>query len=110
MKADDAFISMVEDLLAPLGPVRRARFFGGTGWKLDGAQFAMAMKGALYLRTDERLAARLRALGSEPFAYLTRRGPVTVHAYHSVPGDLLDDPEALLELAASALIAAQSIT
>jgi DNA transformation protein len=107
VKADDTFAAAVEDLLAPLGPIRRGRFFGGEGWKRDGAQFAMVMKGTLYLRTDAALAARLRALGSEPFSYLTRRGPVTVNAYHAVPGDLIEDPEALLELAALAIAASR---
>ncbi|HTL98533.1 MAG TPA: TfoX/Sxy family protein [Holophagaceae bacterium] len=108
MKADDAFAAALEDLLAPLGPIRRARFFGGQGLRCGGSQFAMLMKGRLYLRADGALAARLRALGSEPFTYQTRRGPVTVGAYHEVPVDLLDDPEALRELAALALAAARS--
>lgn len=108
MKADDAFAAAMEDLLAPLGPLRRRRFFGGQSLNRGGAQFAMVMKGRLYLRADGALAARLKALGSEPFTYLTRRGPVTVNAYQAVPGDLLDDPGTLLELAASALDAAKS--
>ena len=97
----------LEAAWAGLGPVRRARFFGGEGFGLHGRQFAMLLKGTLYLRCDSALAAELEAAGSEPFRYRTRRGPVTVGAYWSAPAGALDDPEALLAWARKALAAAR---
>lgn len=103
-----AFLEEVEAMLVPLGPIRRARFFGGHALTCSGAQFAMLMKGALYLRTDAALAGEMAAFGSRPFSYATRRGEVTVPAYHTVPEAWLEDPDKLLSWARRALASARA--
>ncbi len=90
------FLPHVLDLLAPMGPLQVARFFGGHGLRLRGAQFAMVMDDALYLRVDEATRPNFEARGSRPFAYSTRRGSVQVRSYFAVPEDLLDEPLELL--------------
>lgn len=68
----DELAAYVAEMFAPLGAVRAARLFGGHGLKLDGVQFAMIIRGVLYLRVDAALAQELAALGSYPFAYRTK--------------------------------------
>ena len=103
----DEFVATVIDMLAPLGAIHGARFFGGHALKSADVQFAMAMKGTLYLRVNAKLAAELSARGARPFAYETRRRRVRVDTYYSVPEDLLDDAEILAGWAARSIAAAR---
>ena len=95
-------------MLAPLGVVRAARLFSGHGFKLDGVQFAMIIRGVLYLRVDEGLAGELHALGGRPFTYRTKVGSVTVNSYYAVPEDRLDEADVVLGWARRAVAAALS--
>ena len=106
---EDEFATTVVDMLAPLGPVQMARMFSGRGFKLDGVQFAMVLRGELYLRVDDDLAAELSALGAKPFAYKTRLRTVTVASYYTVPEDRLDDTDIVLEWARRAVAAASRL-
>lgn len=102
----DEFASYVADMLAPLGPVQVGRLFSGHGFKLDGMQFAMILRGTLYLRVDDSLAEELSALGSQPFSYQTERHSMTIRSYYAVPPDRLDAPDQLLAWARRACQAA----
>lgn len=94
--------------LAPLGPLRWSRFFGGQALSLGGRQFAMLMKGVFHLRCDAAMAAELEALGAEPFSYATKLRRVTVTKYWTLPADLMEDEEALLSWARRGLAAARA--
>lgn len=96
------------DVLAPLGDVEANRFFGGHGLSLGGVQLAMVIKGEVYLRADDALAARLAERGSKPFTYRTRARTVRVPSYWSVPQADLDDEDAFVGWARSALAAARA--
>lgn len=98
-----AFPEDLAEILAALGPVRRVRFFGGEGFSAKGRQFAMVMKGTLYLRCDTAMATELEASGAAPFRYRTRRGEVEVRAYWTAPPEAVEDPEVLLAWARRAL-------
>jgi DNA transformation protein len=95
------------DLFSGFGPVTIRRMFSGFGISADGTNFALALRGGLYLRADEQNIPRFEAEGSKPFQYQTRAKTVTVGSYWQLPARLYDDPEELAEWARAALAAAQ---
>ncbi|MEO6841090.1 MAG: TfoX/Sxy family protein [Bradyrhizobium sp.] len=95
------------DLFADFGPVAIRRMFSGFGISADGTNFALALRGGLYLRADEQTIPRFEAEGSKPFSYQTRAKTVTVASYWQLPERLYDDPEELTDWAKASLAAAQ---
>jgi DNA transformation protein len=95
------------DLFADFGPVAIRRMFSGFGISADGTNFALALRGGLYLRADDETIPRFEAEGSKPFSYQTRAKTVTVNSYWQLPERLYDDPEELTSWARAALAAAE---
>ena len=95
------------DLFADFGPVSIRRMFSGFGISADGINFALALRGGLYLRADDQTIPRFEIEGSNPFQYQTRARIVTVNSYWQLPERLYDDPEELTGWARAALAAAQ---
>ena len=95
------------DLFADFGPVTIRRMFSGFGISADGINFALALRGGLYLRADEASIPCFEAEGAKPFQYQTRTKTVTVGSYWQLPARLYDDSEELTEWARVALAAAQ---
>jgi DNA transformation protein len=95
------------DLFADFGPVTIRRMFSGFGISADGTNFALALRGGLYMRADEQTIPRFEAEGSKPFQYQTRAKTVTVNSYWQLPERLYDDPEDLTVWARASLAAAQ---
>ncbi len=95
------------DLFSDFGPVTIRRMFSGFGISADGTNFALALRGGLYLRADEQTIPRFEAEGSKPFSYQTRAKTVTVNSYWQLPERLYDDPEDLTAWAKASLAAAQ---
>ena len=95
------------DLFAGFGPVTIRRMFSGFGISADGINFALALRGGLYLRADDQTIPRFEMEGSNPFQYQTRARIVTVNSYWQLPERLYDDPEELTDWARAALAAAQ---
>jgi DNA transformation protein len=95
------------DLFADFGPVAIRRMFSGFGISADGTNFALALRGGLYLRADDETIPRFEAEGSKPFSYQTRAKTVTVGSYWQLPERLYDDPEELAGWARAALAAAE---
>jgi DNA transformation protein len=95
------------DLFADFGPVTVRRMFSGFGISANGTNFALALRGGLYLRADEQTIARFEAEGSKPFQYQTKAKTVTVASYWQLPERLYDDPEELSGWAKAALAAAE---
>jgi DNA transformation protein len=94
------------DLFSDFGPVTIRRMFSGFGISADGTNFALALRGGLYLRADEASIPRFEAEGAKPFQYQTRTKTVTVGSYWQLPERLYDDPQELTEWARAALAAA----
>jgi DNA transformation protein and related proteins len=94
------------DLFAHFGPVTLRRMFSGFGISADGTNFALALRGGLYLRADEQTIPQFESEGSKPFSY-TRAKTVTVASYWQLPERLYDDPEELAGWARAALGAAE---
>ena len=95
------------DLFYGFGPVTIRRMFSGFGISADGTNFALALRGGLYLRADEQTIPRFEAEGSKPFQYQTRAKTVTVASYWTLPERLYDDPDELTDWARASLAAAQ---
>jgi DNA transformation protein len=95
------------DLFADFGPVAIRRMFSGFGISADGTNFALALRGGLFLRADDETIPRFEAEGSKPFSYQTRAKTVTVNSYWQLPERLYDDPEELTGWARAALAAAE---
>jgi len=95
------------DLFSDFGPVTIRRMFSGFGISADGTNFALALRGGLFLRADEQTIPQFEAEGSKPFQYQTRTKTVTVASYWQLPERLYDDPEELTGWARAALAAAQ---
>src|SRR4249920_1657376 len=95
------------DLFSDFGPVTIRRMFSGFGISADGTNFALALRGGLYLRADDQTIPRFETEGSKPFQYQTRAKTVTVGSYWQLPERLYDDPEELTDWARAALAAAQ---
>jgi DNA transformation protein len=99
------------DLFSDFGPVTIRRMFSGFGISADGTNFALALRGGVYLRADEhsipRFEPRFEVEGAKPFQYQTRTRTVTVASYWQLPERLYDDPHELSEWARVAFAAAQ---
>jgi DNA transformation protein len=95
------------DLFAGFGPVAIRRMFSGFGISADGTNFALALRGGLYLRADEQTIPQFEAEGSRPFQYQTRAKTVTVNSYWQLPERLYDDPDEMTDWAKAALSVAQ---
>ncbi len=95
------------DLFSGFGPVTIRRMFSGFGISADGTNFALALRGGLYLRADDHSIARFEAEGSKPFQYQTKARTVTIGSYWQLPERLYDDPDELAGWARAALVAAQ---
>lgn len=99
------FVSYLQELLQPLGPVAARRMFGGYGLYLDGVMFAIVVDEELYFKVDADNQAEFEGAGSEPFRYV-RQGRWVALGYYRAPEDALDGAEALTPWARSAYGAA----
>jgi DNA transformation protein and related proteins len=95
------------DLFAGFGPVTIRRMFSGFGISAEGINFALALRGGLYLRADDQSIPRYEAEGAKPFQYQTKARTVTIGSYWQLPERLYDDPEELADWARVAFAAAQ---
>jgi DNA transformation protein and related proteins len=95
------------DLFADFGSVTIRRMFSGFGISADGTNFALALRGGLYLRADDQTIPLFQAEQKRPFQYQTRTKTVTVNSYWQLPERLYDDPQELSEWARAALAAAE---
>lgn len=97
----------LQDLFSAFGPVSLRRMFSGYGVSVDGVNFALVLRGAIYFRTDEHNVARFEDEGVKPFQYAARGKLVTINSYWQLPDRLYDDPEELAEWARASLGAAE---
>ncbi len=99
MAVSPEFREHVLELLEPLGAVSVKRFFGGAALVLGAAQFGMIMGETVFLRVDDSNRDDFVEAGSRPFSHTTKVRKVTVATYYSLPEELIDDQDALLEWA-----------
>jgi len=94
------------EMFADFGPVTIRRMFSGFGISADGINFALALRGGLYLRADSQTIPRFEAERARPFQYQTKARTVTVNSYWQLPERLYDDPQEFGDWARAALAAA----
>ena len=92
MAAKDAFADYCAELLAPLGPVRVKRMFGGHGVYVDGLFVAIVVEETLYLKTDAQTVPRFEAEGCHPFSYSAKDRKRVTMGYWSAPTEAMDSP------------------
>jgi DNA transformation protein len=85
--------------------VHDRRMFGGVGIYADTLFFALVDDDVLYLKVDELTRAEFERHGMTPFRPAGDGGEVM--NYYAVPGDLLEDVEALQAWVDRALAAAR---
>lgn len=94
MTASAEYTEYVLELLAPLGPVRTGRFFGGVGITDGAIQFAMIMGNSLYFVVDEGTRKKYEQAGMQPFHMRPKRR-IQVRKYFELPEEILTDPAEL---------------
>jgi DNA transformation protein len=101
----DPFTAHVLELLAPLGPVRARKMFGGWGVSCDGLPIGLIVSDRLYLKVDPTTKTYFAQAGCEPFVYAGKNKPVAV-SYWTVPPDAMEAPHLMAPWARLALQAA----
>ena len=101
----DAFVEHCLELLAPLGPARARRMFGGHGLYLGELFVAIVTGERLFLKADAETAPRFATAGCEPFVYEAKGRTVTL-GYRAAPAEALESPSAMAPWARLALQAA----
>ena len=95
------------ELFAGFGPVAIRRMFSGYGVSADGVNFALVLRGAVYLRADESSIPRFEAEGCGPFSYKMNGKVRTIGSYWKLPERLYDEPDEVAEWARTAHAAAE---
>ena len=92
------FVEYVLELLAPLGPVKARKMFGGYGLYHDGLMFALIGDEILYIKADDANRQQFTAAGCQPFSYHKKGKPYHM-SYYQAPAEALDDAQTLCEWA-----------
>ncbi|MBH0239165.1 TfoX/Sxy family protein [Methylobrevis albus] len=94
------------ELLEPLGGVTTRRMFGGIGLFHDGLMFAIVIRDVLHFKTDPETRPAFEAEGCAPFSYVAGERTVEL-SYWRAPERLLDEPDAFLDWARTAVAVAR---
>lgn len=93
------------ELLAPLGPLRSRRMFGGWGIYVEDLFIAIIAFDQLFLKADDVTLPRFEAAGCRRFEY-EREGKVAGLRYFCPPEETLESPALMRPWAQLALEAA----
>ncbi|MEZ5453636.1 MAG: TfoX/Sxy family protein [Thiothrix sp.] len=102
MPKQSEYVTYLLELLAPLGQVSARSMFGGHGIYRDDVMFGLVADETLYFKVTTDNQAAYEQAGSQPFSYSKKDGKVAVMSYWTVPADLLEDQDQLLEWAREA--------
>jgi DNA transformation protein and related proteins len=105
MSVSDNFRDFVIEQLAPLGPVKIRRMFGGGGVMVDGVMFGLIYDDVLFLKADDGNRPMFEIEGMGPFVYVAK-GKTQTMSYWQTPERLYDEPDELLVFARAAVAAA----
>jgi DNA transformation protein len=103
MAISTEYMEFIADQIAPLGPVRMKRMFGGMGLYLDDMMFGVVFGETLYFKVDDRNRPDYEDEGMEPFTFEMSNGKVGSLSYYEVPERLYDDADELIEWARKSL-------
>jgi DNA transformation protein len=105
MARQNEFVSLVLELIAPLGASSSRAMFGGYGIYIDSQIVAIVVDDNLYLKADDISRNEFDRRGLEPFSYVVD-GKTYAMSYFRAPEEALDAPHAMLPWARLALAAA----
>lgn len=107
MAISNEAVERARELFAFVPDLTVRKMFGGLGLSSAGRMFAIGDGEAVYLKIDDATEAAFEAVGSALFVYDTAADgtPMTMR-YRRLPGEALDDEEALRRWTALALDAA----
>jgi DNA transformation protein len=96
MNGDSVLLAeLLTEKLSTLDGITFKKMFGGHGIFSDGKMFGMiSAKGFAFLKVDDDLRAKYEKLGSEPHSKMP---------YSSIPQEVLNDTELLLEWCAQSI-------
>jgi DNA transformation protein len=104
VSVDQGLIDWVSEALAPIGEVSMRRMMGGATLYCDGIIFAIAAMDELWFKADKISDAVWDAEQADRFSY-ARKGQIATMNYRRAPGDVHDDPEAMIRWAEIAIAA-----
>lgn len=93
MPTSASFLDHALELLSGVGPIRARAMFGGYGVSLNGISIGIIDDDRLYLRTDEATRPQFQSAGASPFTSPSRKGPMVMNSYWSLPDEAVDDPD-----------------
>lgn len=103
MARTNEYCDHVVDLLSPLGQASYKFMFGGYGVYVDGLMLAIVAGDQLMLRADGENRPDFEALGIGPFQpYKDKSRSIP---FYTVPDEVMDDPDELVEWARKSLAA-----
>jgi DNA transformation protein len=105
--AGDQNLDRIAELFSGFGPVDIRRMFSGAGIFADGMMLALAVRGVIYLKADERTFAAFERENCGPFTYQRKNETRAIGSFRRMPERLYDDPDELARWAAQALEAAR---
>ena len=111
MPTSQSFVQHALELLAGVGPVQARAMFGGYGVRLNGISIGIIDDDRLFLRTDDGTRPQFQQAGAQPFTYPSKKGPMVMNNYWSLPDEAVDDPEVAVKwgrLAAEASVRAEA--
>jgi len=105
MPRTNEFCDYVVDLLSPLGQASYKFMFGGYGVYVGELMIAIVANDQLLLRADDENRPEYEALGIGPFQPYTDKSRSI--PFYTVPDEVMDDPDDLVEWARKSLAATQ---
>lgn len=106
MSISRGFSEHLIEVLAPLGPIKVRKMFGGAGVYCGDLMFALVADDTLFLKSDDGNRRDFESEGLSPFTYATRNGRKSLMSYWQAPERLLDDGDEMVAWAGKALAAA----
>ncbi|WP_157265244.1 TfoX/Sxy family protein [Azohydromonas aeria] len=100
--APTPFVSLVLEMMAPLGGISAKKMFGGWGIFSGGLMFAVVIRDELYFKVDDENLGRFESRGLKPFTYEAKGRAVSLR-YFQAPPETLEEPQAMANWARSAL-------
>jgi DNA transformation protein len=94
MAVSSDFAALIQEQLAPLGPIRIRKMFGGAGVYAHDLMFGLIMGETLYLKVDDLSVGEFQAAGSEPFIFQFKDGTAGSLRYWRLPDEAADDADA----------------
>ncbi len=103
MARTNEFCDYIVDLLSPLGQTSYKFMFGGYGVYVGELMIAIVADDQLLLRADDENRPDYEALGIGPFQPYEDKSRSM--PFYTVPDEVMDDPDALVEWARKSLAA-----